>query len=57
MAQIEAHHPAGTHVGRIMATLQIPNSVRKEGHEYVPQACFAGNPLLSPDSQHPVFGI
>ena len=42
MAQIKAHHPACTLVGWIMATLQIPNSVRKEGYEYVPQQVLPG---------------
>ena len=57
MAQIEAHHPAGTPVGWLMATLQIPNSVWKDGHEYVSQAGFVGYPLASPDSLHLVVGL
>ena len=57
MAQIETRRPAGTHVGWLMATLSVANSVRKEGLEYIPQACFAGYPLASPDSQHRVDGL
>ena len=57
MAQIKAHYPAGTQVGWLMATLPVPNSVRKEVLEYVPKAGFAGYPLSSPDSQHQVVGL
>ena len=57
IAQIETNRPAGTHVGWLMATLPVPNSVRKEGLEYHPQACFAAYPLSSPDSQHQVIGL
>ena len=57
MGQIEAHHPAAAPVGGLMAALQLPNSVREEGREYVPQARFAEYPLSSPDSQHQIVGI
>ena len=57
MAQTQAHHPDGAYVGRLGATLAVPNSVREMGLGYVQQAGFAGHPFSSPDKQHQVAGV